>query len=426
MGRRPWVVPAFHDLANDPVRRPAGSRHMHSCLWRDPDRGPFPSPPDRSSADTRRQPASGRSPQLVHGQGQGLQLKRRTRPELLRTRIALPRPTRKKSMNIPAPHAPGHTQTLDVIVAGEALVDIVTSAAGTVEHPGGSPANVAYGLGRLGIETGLLTAIGDDRHGRLIRDHLDTAGVQLLPGSTSLDRTATATARIAADGSASYEFDILWDLAPITPSMLPKVFHTGSIATFLAPGAAAVRSLIRQCHGSCLVTYDPNIRPALLGSHNEAKSIFEDLVPLTDVVKLSDDDALWLYPGTRLEDTAARILGLGAKLAVITTGSSGSLLATPTTRLSIPAVTSEVADTIGAGDSYMSALILGLLNRTSDGLAPAILERIGRTASTAAAITVRRPGANPPSLGELQAGPTVESNPFWLPSDAWNPAFTTR
>lgn len=300
-------------------------------------------------------------------------------------------------------HEPRPAQPLDVIVVGEALIDIVTSTTGTIEHPGGSPANVAYGLGRLGVSTGLRTAIGEDRHGQIIEDHLSSAGVQLLPGSISLDRTATATATLAADGSASYEFDIRWDLSQAVPSFLPKVFHTGSIATFLAPGAAAVRTLMLQCHDSCLVTYDPNIRPALLGSHHEAKTIFEELVPLTDVVKLSDDDALWLYPGIPLEDIASRILGLGARLAVITTGSTGSLLSTATAQLNISAVASEVADTIGAGDSYMSALIHGLLNRPDEGLTPTVLERIGRSASMAAAITVRRPGANPPTLSELHA-----------------------
>jgi fructokinase len=301
------------------------------------------------------------------------------------------------------PHEPRPAQPLDVIVVGEALIDIVTSTGGTIEHPGGSPANVAYGLGRLGVSTGLRTAIGEDRHGQIITEHLSSAGVQLLPGSTSLDRTATATATLAADGSASYKFDIRWNLTQAVPSFLPKVFHTGSIATFLAPGAAAVRTLMLQCHDSCLITYDPNIRPALLGSHHEAKTTFEELVPLTDVVKLSDDDALWLYPGTPLEDIASQILGLGAGLVVITTGSAGSLLSTSATQLSIPAVRTQVADTIGAGDSYMSALIHGLLNRSSEGLAPSVLERVGRSAAAAAAITVSRPGANPPTLAELHA-----------------------
>jgi fructokinase len=263
--------------------------------------------------------------------------------------------------------------------------------------------NVAYGLGRLGITTALLTSLGDDARGAAIEAHVRSAGVELLPGSKSAGRTASATATIAPDGSASYEFDISWELAPVAPAYLPKVVHTGSIATFLAPGAAAVKALLERSHRECMVTYDPNIRPALLGSQAEALSIFEDLVPLTDVVKLSDEDAAWLYPQLNLEDAAARILGLGAGLAVVTRGGEGSLLATPATRLHIPSIRSVVADTIGAGDSYMAALIYGLLTRGTEGLGLDVLESLGRTASKAAAITVRRPGANPPTSAELMA-----------------------
>ena len=298
---------------------------------------------------------------------------------------------------------PATPTTPDVVVIGEALVDVVTSSQGTVEHPGGSPMNVAYGLGRLGITTALLTSLGNDARGAAIEAHVRAAGVELLPGSKSAGRTASATATLAADGSASYQFDISWELAPVAPAYLPKVVHTGSIATFLAPGAAAVKALLEQSHRECMVTYDPNIRPDLLGSQAEARSIFEDLVPLTDVVKLSDEDAAWLYPHLNLEDAAARILGLGAGLAVVTRGGEGSLLATPATRLYIPSIRSVVADTIGAGDSYMAALIYGLLTRGTEGLGPDVLETLGRTASKAAAITVRRPGANPPTSAELKA-----------------------
>jgi fructokinase len=301
------------------------------------------------------------------------------------------------------PTTHSRSATPEVIVVGEALVDVVASPDGTVEHPGGSPSNVAYGLGLLGIRTALLTSIGDDDRGRAVEAHLQRAGVTLLPGSRTPGRTATATATLAADGSATYDFDIRWDLPPVTPASLPKVLHTGSIATFLSPGAAAVRTLLEQAHRNCLVTYDPNVRPALLGSQAEARTLFEELVPLTDVVKLSDEDARWLYPDLPIEDTATRILELGAGLAVVTRGSVGSLLAAPEVQLVVPAVRSAVADTIGAGDSYMAALIYGLLARGSDGLAPAVLETLGRTASKAAAITVRRPGANPPTVAELLA-----------------------
>ena len=305
---------------------------------------------------------------------------------------------------MPQLHVPvSQAETPEVMVIGEALVDVVTTSEGTIEHPGGSPANVAYGLGRLEVRTALLTSIGDDERGGAIERHLSSAGVALLPGSRSQGRTASATATLAADGSASYDFDIAWELGPVTPAYLPKVLHTGSIASFLDPGAGVVKHLLQQAHRECLVTYDPNIRPALLGTHTEALGIFEELVPLTDVVKLSDEDAQWLYPRLQFEDVAARILELGAALAVITHGPEGSLLTTPSTQLSIPSVRTAVVDTIGAGDSYMAALIYGLLCRSTDGLAPAVLETLGMTASKAAAITVSRAGANPPTVEELTA-----------------------
>jgi fructokinase len=296
---------------------------------------------------------------------------------------------------------PGTHRPLDVMVVGEALIDVVTTSHHKVEHPGGSPANVAYGLGRLGVTTGLLTAIAPDARGDSIENHLRSAGVILLPGSKSLTRTASATATLEPDGSARYHFDITWDLTPAAPAHFPKILHTGSIATFLKPGAGAVRSLLEQAHRDCMVTYDPNIRPALLGSHAEAKAIFEELVPLTDVVKLSDEDAQWLYPQKSLDETAAHILGMGTGLTVITKGAEGSQLTTPAATIRIPAVKSNVADTIGAGDSFMSALILGFLTRGTEGFAPAVLEQLGHTAAAAAAITVQRPGANPPTLEEL-------------------------
>ncbi|WP_416417834.1 carbohydrate kinase family protein [Paenarthrobacter aromaticivorans] len=296
------------------------------------------------------------------------------------------------------------SEPLDVVVVGEALIDIVESSDGQIEYPGGSPANVAYGLGRLDVKAGLLTAIGRDERGDAIAAHLQGAGVVLLPGSKSQGKTATATARIAADGSAEYTFEIDWALAPLALPYAPRILHTGSIATFLEPGASVVRSLLEQAQGGCMITYDPNIRVDLLGSHHEALSRFEELVPLTDVVKMSAHDARWLYPGKEFEDTANHLLALGTGLAVVTQGSSGSLMATRHIQLTVPAIPSNVADTIGAGDSYMSALIMGLLLRGSDGLAPTVLERIGTTASMAASITVGRPGANPPTHRELLAG----------------------
>lgn len=146
-------------------------------------------------------------------------------------------------------------QALDVVVIAEALTDVVTTPEGTNEHPGGSPANVAYGMARLGVSTGLLTSIGADRRGDVLEEHLTGAGVTLLPGSRSLQKTSTATAAIARDGSASYAFDITFDVEPpdLAPTP-PKVLHTGSIASFLSPGAGKVKAILQQLRNECIIT----------------------------------------------------------------------------------------------------------------------------------------------------------------------------
>src|SRR5688500_8350132 len=148
------------------------------------------------------------------------------------------------------PHPP--RQALDVVVIGEALIDVVTTPEGTTEHPGGSPANVAYGLARLGVSTGLLTSMGTDHRGDALEEHLTGAGVTLLPGSRSLERTSTATATLARDGSASYAFDIAWDVEPLDPPLTPpRIVHTGSIASFLPPGAAGVKAMLQELRSEC-------------------------------------------------------------------------------------------------------------------------------------------------------------------------------
>jgi fructokinase len=297
-----------------------------------------------------------------------------------------------------------------VLVLGEALVDIVRSADGDREFPGGSPLNVAFGLARLGIRTTLQTRFGRDARGELLRRHLTGAGVELWPGSDEAARTSTAIANLGADGAARYEFDIAWDVEPIGAPAGFAAVHAGSIAAFLEPGATAVRSTLAAASGSALVTFDPNIRPALVGSRESALAAFEQTVGLADVVKLSDEDAEWLYPGSAADAVLQRVLDLGAGMAVCTLGARGARLRTRESAVSVPAIPVTVADTIGAGDSFMSCLIAELLKRAPgpDALDPAELTALGEAAVLAAAITVGRPGAQPPTAAELAAAAHAE------------------
>lgn len=300
------------------------------------------------------------------------------------------------------PHYPaGVAADLDVVVVGEALIDIIHAPEGPREFAGGSCMNVAFGLGRLGVRTGLLTVLGDDGRGARIRNHLQSAGVQLLPGATQLPTTSTATAFLDGAGSAEYEFDIQWTLPAVNPTFLPKVLHTGSLATFLEPGASHVRSIVGNFAGRCMLTYDPNIRPQVIGNHAQAHKTFEQTASMVDVVKLSDEDAARLYPGLRVAEVARRLLQLGPAMIAVTAGSAGSFLMSKSAHVEIPAPPTTVADTVGAGDAYMACLISELLKEPEADYDHHNLQRLGSVATAAAAITVSRHGANPPTASEL-------------------------
>jgi fructokinase len=294
------------------------------------------------------------------------------------------------------------TQPRYVLVVGESLVDVfATLSAPPVDAPGGSPLNVAVTLGRLGTPVSILTAIGDDDRGAALRDHLTSSRVDIRQGLV-LARTSSAVARVGADGAATYEFDIAWPA--VGPQDLSNVgiLHTGSIAFFCNPGAAAVGELLRTAHESGVVTtLDPNVRPALVGDRDTAVQHLEATLPSVDVLKLSDEDASWLYPGMAPDAVAALILERGPRLVALTRGAAGSSLVTHVARVDVPAPPTRVVDTVGAGDAWMGALIHGLFadrepGRLLDRLDDATLRELGARASRVAAATVATRGANPP------------------------------
>ncbi|KQZ07193.1 hypothetical protein ASD19_12580 [Microbacterium sp. Root53] len=290
-------------------------------------------------------------------------------------------------------------QHVEVLVIGEALIDIVESETGTVEHVGGSPANVALGLGRRGVDVALLTQLGDDERGRAITQRLTESGARVLPESTIGHPTSTARARLAADGSAEYEFDIAWDALPPV-ALVPRLVHTGSIAAFLEPGASSIRDLLART-GAADVTFDPNIRADLLGAHDEAFAAFEAVSRLSTVVKMSDEDAAWLFPGRAIDEVLGAVLALGPRVVAITQGAAGATLATADDRVHVPPVRVRAVDTIGAGDTFMASLIHSTLARGGTTPDRAALERMGADAVRAAAITVSRAGADLPWANEL-------------------------
>jgi len=296
-----------------------------------------------------------------------------------------------------------------VVVIGESLIDVVDRNGDRARHVGGSPLNVAFGLGRLGIPALFATEFGDDADGAAIARHLASVGVPIQRTADGTGRTATAIAHIGPEGAAAYEFDLEWTFR--TPPQVPAIaaVHVGSIGALRSPGAERVLAFVATLPADVLVTFDPNIRPAVVPPLAQTRELVERYAARAAVVKLSDEDAGWLYPGGP-EEAAERLLGCGARLVVVTRGVEGSDLRTASTSVHVPARPTRVVDTIGAGDAYMTGLLAavvagaGVPSVLDGALTEADLQRIGRVAAAAASLTVSRSGAMPPTAVELDRG----------------------
>jgi fructokinase len=282
------------------------------------------------------------------------------------------------------------------LVIGESLVDVVRRPDGSVqEHPGGSAANVAVALARLGRPVRFLTALGDDPRGRLVAKHLQESGVELAGEPFVLDRTSTAQATIGADGGATYEFDLEWRLGAL-PDEDPAIVHVCSLGAVLAPGGDDVRTLVERYRERALVSYDVNARPMLTGTGADVVARVTALVRLAHVVKASDEDLTALFPGGPLDETAERLRDLGPRAVVVTRGAEGATWFAAQGAVSVPADTVPVVDTVGAGDTVSAAVIDALWE--DPGRDPSAV--LGH-AARAAAVTVSRAGADPPYRHEL-------------------------
>ncbi|WP_371810555.1 PfkB family carbohydrate kinase [Cellulosimicrobium sp. 72-3] len=310
-----------------------------------------------------------------------------------------------------------------ILVVGEALVDVVPGRDGvTHELPGGSPANVALTLGRLGREVSLTTALAPDERGALVRDWLVASDVDVNAHVPSTGRTSAATVSLDAQGQATYTFDLAWELGEVELGDA-EVVHVGSVAAVLSPGAEVVRDVVRRARSSAVVSYDPNVRPALVDDPAAVRTRVEELAALADVVKVSDEDLAWFAPATDPLDVARRWSAWGVALVVVTRGGDGATLVRHDGRLvEVPGRAVDVVDTVGAGDTFTGALLDALAARGVRGprgadvlrrLSDAAVRTAARSAAVAASVTVSRAGANPPTRAELHAaeGP-VRPTPF--------------
>ena len=298
------------------------------------------------------------------------------------------------------------------LVIGESLVDVVRGEHAHTEYPGGSAANVAVALARLGRPTWLATSYATDEYGELLAGHLTRNEVQLAGDPGAVERTSSAVATLDSGGAASYTFDLDWRLNPVAlpPGVEPVVVHTCSIGAVLAPGCDSVYAEAVRLREVATVSYDVNLRPSISGTGVDVVERIERLVALSDVVKASDEDLEGLRPGASWAEAATGLLALGPVAVVVTRGGDGVSLFLRSGQVDVPATRVAVADTIGAGDTFGAATLdalglRGLLGATARDRLAALDEAgwydVLASAGRAAAVTVSRPGADPPYRHEL-------------------------
>ena len=299
----------------------------------------------------------------------------------------------------------------DVLVVGESLIDIVRGPDGSrTEYAGGSAANVAVALARLGRPVRFASSWADDARGRLLERHVTDAGVTLASDPFAVSRTSTALATIGSDGAATYDFDLEWRLHPVEGGVVPLVVHTCSLGAVLAPGADDVLELLGRLRATSTISYDVNARPAITGTGPAVVERVERVAAACDLVKASDEDLAALYPGVPLLEAARLLLGLGPAAVVVTRGGDGATWLSGGGDVEVASLPVDVADTIGAGDTFGAALLDALWERGRLGgehreglraLDAAEVADVLAHAARAAAITVSRPGADPPYRREL-------------------------
>ncbi|WP_194922600.1 PfkB family carbohydrate kinase [Catenulispora pinisilvae] len=319
-----------------------------------------------------------------------------------------------------------------VAVVGEALIDLIPvgGSGGRTDVqdlyqgvPGGSPANVAVGLARLGVPTRMAARVSGDPPGRITRRRLADAGVDLRGVVAAAEASSVA---LVSHGDAGPHYDLRlhgtadwqWteaELQRLDPGSLAAL-HVGSLAAVLPPGAHEIAALVRRVRRTATITYDPNVRPEHMTAVPDARGRISALMGLADVVKLSDADLAWLAPGTGPVAFARHQVSAGAAICVVTLGAAGAVAACAAGAIEVPAVPVEVVDTVGAGDAYMSALLAGLHDHRLLGaaaradlrtLAPDTLATVLADAALAAAVTCGRRGSDPPTRAELTAPAAV-------------------
>ena len=300
---------------------------------------------------------------------------------------------------------------MSVWVCGEVLIDLIPGTDGVrVPHVGGGPANTAKALARLGHDVHFIDGISTDEFGVAARKELLDDEVKLDLALTSdkptclaiisLDANGSALYEFKIDGTATFDFNLNW--LPDPSRYKPQVLHIGTLVTVIQPGADVLYDWAMQVAEFAPIVFDPNIRPSVMGNHDLYEAAVEKWAALSSVIKVSDDDMEWLYPGQNYADVAKRWINDGAALVVVTRGLHGIIGFTADGSVEVDGAKITVADTVGAGDTVGAIIVEAMIEKGILALTGDELKATLHRASVAAGITCSRKGAQPPYKHELK------------------------
>jgi fructokinase len=297
-----------------------------------------------------------------------------------------------------------------VWVVGEVLIDLIPDADQYLAIVGGGPANTAKALAKLGVETYFIDGISKDEYGLMAKAELLSVNVLLNYAQYSDKPTCTAKVTLSKSGSASYEFviedtatfDFSHQWLPEPQTHKPLLLHIGTLATVIEPGVSVLFEWAQSVATVAPIVFDPNIRPAVLGNRDDYVKKVEKWVSISSAVKVSDEDLNWLYPGKSIDEMVNKWLEVGVQLVVVTLGDKGITAYRENEEITVGAVKVVVADTVGAGDTVGAVLVEAIVKNGLDKLTGEVLKTMLKRAAKAAAITVSRTGANPPTLKEIE------------------------
>ena len=296
-----------------------------------------------------------------------------------------------------------------VWVVGEVLIDLIPDGSKQKPIVGGGPANTATALSKLAIDTQFIGGISGDEYGQMAKGELVSAGVKLEYVKYSDKPTCLAIVSLSDSGSASYEFvientatfDFNLDWLPNSKFERPSLLHIGTLATVIEPGASILFDWAQSVAKVAPIVFDPNIRPAVISNRDLYVKQVERWVSVSSAVKVSEEDIKWLYPSFEIEQVVNNWLANGPSLIVVTYGDKGLAGYRMGEKVSVDAVMVAVADTVGAGDTVGAILVEAIVKDGLNTLSGVRLEMMLKRAAKAAAITVSRSGANPPTLKEI-------------------------